>query len=266
MDMPFFKFHGALNDFVVFDGRDGHLTNLSAKTIHRWCDRRGGIGADGVIVLQKDDTGMRMVYFNSDGYEGSMCGNGGRCFAAFANMLGLADDEVVFTAYDGPHRARILQAHQGRYQVALQMSDVDNLQQVDGCYVLDTGSPHYVQFKENVKDLDVFTLGRSIRNAPAYFQEGINVNFVTPANGGIELRTYERGVEAETMACGTGSVAAAIAAYEAGLVTESKNIPVRTLGGTLEISFDKINAQYKNVVLTGPATMVFQGTIQLDYA
>jgi diaminopimelate epimerase len=264
MEIPFFKFHGALNDFVVLDGRDRRLTFINADQVKRLCDRRAGVGADGVIVLKKDDQGLRMVYYNSDGFEGSMCGNGGRCFAAFARMLELTKEEVVFRAYDGEHRAQILNFENDRYWVALEMGDVETLEIKDGCYVLNTGSPHFVRFSESVKDLDVVSLGRSIRNAPPYSKEGINVNFAAIAHPGINIRTYERGVEAETMACGTGSVAVAIAAYEAGLVSDSKNIQVHTLGGTLEISFTKVEGRYTNIVLTGPATMVFQGTILLD--
>jgi diaminopimelate epimerase len=227
------------------------------------CDRRGGIGADGVILLKQDDWGLRMVYYNSDGLEGSMCGNGGRCFAAFAHMLGLAKEDIVFSAFDGIHHAKILKFQNGQYNVALQMGNVAKIENTGGCYILNTGSPHFVQFAESVKELDVFTLGKSIRNSPPYAKEGINVNFVSPYNTGIFIRTFERGVEAETMACGTGSVAAAIAAFEEGMVSESKNIQVNTLGGRLEISFDKVDGIYKNIVLTGPAAMVFQGNFHL---
>lgn len=262
MEIPFFKFHGAMNDFVVLDGRNTAVPELSIKLVQLLCNRRSGIGADGVILLKEQTNGLRMVYYNSDGKEGSMCGNGGRCFAAFARMLGLAGEQVDFEAYDGPHRAYVLESNNNQYTVQLEMSDVTGVEQLNNCMVLDTGSPHYITFVDDLDAVDVFNEGKSIRNSQPFAKDGINVNFVQPKSGALHIRTYERGVEAETMACGTGSVAAAIAAYESGLVSSSKNIIINTRGGQLQVSFEKNNGAYHHVTLTGPAEFVFKGSFQ----
>lgn len=262
MEIPFFKFHGAMNDFVVLDGRDSAVPELSLELIQLICNRRSGIGADGVIILKELPNGLRMVYFNSDGREGSMCGNGGRCFAAFARMLGLAADQVDFEAYDGPHRAFVLNSNNNQYIVNLEMSHVSGVEKLNDCMLLDTGSPHYVTFVDDLDAVDVFNNGKSIRYSERFAKDGINVNFVQPESGVLKIRTYERGVEAETMACGTGSVAAAIAAYESGLVTSSNNIIIQTRGGVLQVSFEKKDGAYHHVTLTGPAEFVFKGFFQ----
>lgn len=264
MEIPFFKFHGALNDFVVLDGRSQQVPKPSTELVQRLCDRRGGVGADGVIVLQAEAETLRMVYFNSDGKEGSMCGNGGRCFAAFARMLGLAGERVDFEAYDGPHRADVLESNNNQYTVQLEMADVNGVEQLNDCMVLDTGSPHYITFVDDVDAVDVFNEGKSIRYSERFAKDGINVNFVQPTSGALHIRTYERGVEAETMACGTGSVAAAIAAYESGLAPSSNNIIIQTCGGQLQVAFEKKDGAYHHVTLTGPAEFVFKGFFQYD--
>jgi diaminopimelate epimerase len=264
MEIPFFKFHGAMNDFVVLDGRDSAVPELSLELVQLICNRRSGIGADGVIILKELPNGLRMVYFNSDGREGSMCGNGGRCFAAFARMLGLAADQVDFEAYDGQHRAFVLESKNNQYTVQLEMADVNGVEQLNDCMVLDTGSPHYITFVDDVDAVDLFNEGKSIRYSERFAKYGINVNFVQPTSGALHIRTYERGVEAETMACGTGSVAAAIAAYESGLVPSSNNIIIHTRGGQLQVAFEKKDGAYHHVTLTGPAEFVFKGFFQYD--
>ncbi|MFM7055052.1 MAG: diaminopimelate epimerase [Bacteroidota bacterium] len=264
MEIPFFKFHGAMNDFVVLDGRNTAIPELTIELVQLLCNRRSGIGADGVILLKEQPNGLRMVYFNSDGKEGSMCGNGGRCFAAFARMLGLAGEQVDFEAYDGPHRAFVLSSHNNHYTVQLEMTDVTGVEKLKDCMVLDTGSPHYITFVDDLDAVDVFNAGKSVRYSERFAKDGINVNFVQPTSEALHIRTYERGVEAETMACGTGSVAAAIAAYESGLVSSNNNIIIHTRGGQLQVSFDKKDGAYHQVTLTGPAEFVFKGFFQYD--
>ncbi len=262
MEIPFYKFHGAMNDFVVLDGRNTAVPDLSLNLVQLLCNRRSGIGADGVILLKEQTNGLRMVYYNSDGKEGSMCGNGGRCFAAFARMLGMAGEQVDFEAYDGSHRAYVLESNNNQYTVQLEMSDVTGVEKLNNCMVLDTGSPHYITFVDDLDAVDVFNEGKSIRYSERFAKDGINVNFVQPTSGALHIRTYERGVEAETMACGTGSVAAAIAAFESGKVTSGSNITIQTLGGKLQVGFEKKDGGYHHVTLTGPAEFVFKGFFQ----
>jgi diaminopimelate epimerase len=201
---------------------------------------------------------FKMLYYNSDGKESSMCGNGGRCIVAFANRLGLIQTETDFLAIDGPHRARI----NSDETISLMMSDVPGIKNYDGYSVLNTGSPHYVVWKREVKDLDVFNEGRAVRYSAEYTAEGINVNFTEKVGDGIFVRTYERGVEDETLSCGTGVTAAAIALSEDK--TGSFAIPIETLGGRLEVSYDKrVTDSASNVVLKGPAAFVFEGTIEI---
>jgi diaminopimelate epimerase len=259
MKINFFKYQGAGNDFVLVDNR-ANKYQLTTAQIKFLCDRRFGIGADGLMLLQsKEGYDFEMVYFNADGNESTMCGNGGRCIAAFAYFLGLAQKELYFIAVDGAHRAKIL----AEDMVSLEMIDVDKIDiQSDAC-ILNTGSPHYVQFVPEITNLDVFTLGKTIRNQEVFAPKGINVNFAQVIdNNTIAIRTYERGVEDETLACGTGVTAAAIASAcnETGKITKT----VHARGGTLQVSFEKIDQQsIKNIWLTGPARLVYEGTINI---
>ncbi|MDE5703741.1 MAG: diaminopimelate epimerase, partial [Bacteroidales bacterium] len=244
----FYKYQGAGNDFILLDNRKDEYASLSTTQIARLCDRRFGIGADGLMTLQLDSAhGLRMRYYNADGREGSMCGNGGRCFAAFAARLGLMDKTVSFAAVDGLHQAEILNGLDGRYLVKLQMTGV-------GCYrrtvlgrktalkrnifLLDTGSPHYVRFVTDVERIDVHKIGSKIRFSNE-FPEGVNVDFVQIMADHLVVRTYERGVENETFSCGTGVTASAIAYM---LLTNPKEGPytvqVLTRGGHLKVQFE----------------------------
>jgi diaminopimelate epimerase len=227
-------------------------------TIAHWCHRRFGIGADGMMFLRSHpDYDFEMVYYNSDGAPSSMCGNGGRCLVRFAADLGLAREEYRFLAVDGPHRARLLP----NGWVALEMLDVTVVRQPEaGIFVLDTGSPHYVTFVEDNDKVDVLREGRAIRQSPAYRAEGINVNFVSGDVAGLRISTYERGVEDETLACGTGVTAAAIAAVTStGQANGPFYIPVEAKGGQLAVRGELINGRFTRLRLEGPAVGVFTG-------
>ncbi|MBL7704379.1 MAG: diaminopimelate epimerase [Taibaiella sp.] len=258
MKIDFFKYQGAGNDFVIIDNRSGAI-RLTTAQVNFLCDRRFGIGADGLMLVeQAEGYDYRMVYFNSDGNESTMCGNGGRCIAAFTFHSGLAGAEQFFTAIDGAHKANILPGD----LVSLQMQDVEHIDIEDKASILNTGSPHFVQFVEDVAGIDVYTEGKAIRNREQFQPKGINVNFVMNTRAGLKIRTYERGVEDETLACGTGVTAAAIAS--AAGKTGKMTVPVEAMGGMLEVSFEKTDAQHAvNIWLKGPAKMVFSGTIEI---
>lgn len=258
MEIRFHKYHGAGNDFVIIDNREG-LIRLAETQVAALCHRRFGIGADGLMLLeQASDADFAMVYYNADGRESTMCGNGGRCIAAFAHRLGIVDRDLCFRAVDGLHRALVLDDG----QVALHMQDVDQVAFSGDNAVLDTGSPHYVQWVDDLDTMDVFGTGRAIRNRPEFLPGGINVNFVKRTGEGIAIRTYERGVEDETLACGTGVTAAAIVA--AGVACGHFNIPVEAMGGRLSVSFRKDKPGTAcDIILTGGAAFVFDGSITL---
>lgn len=263
--IDFYKFHGTLNDFVMVDGSDLDDSLFDTDKIQRICNRFAGIGADGLIILKKEAQGLRMFYYNSDGNQGTMCGNGGRCFAAFAHMLGLCGTSVSFEAIDGKHDATIVDHRNNNYVVTLSMNDVKEIQKLgDHEFRLDTGSPHFVRITSGIDQLNVPQEGRKVRQSPPFQKDGINVNFIERMGDGIKIRTYERGVEDETKACGTGSVASAIVAYEQGMVAATHDIHVLTMGGELQVSFEKSNNHYSNIRLTGPAVFVFKGTYHFN--
>jgi len=258
MRIKFSKYQGAGNDFVMVDNRSKAYP-LTQQQIERLCNRRFGIGADGLIVLENSmGVDFQMIYYNADGFVGSMCGNGGRCVVAFAKELGLITESCDFVAYDGLHSARCI----SNGDVALKMTDVANVTSVADAWQLDTGSPHLIFFKNNVKDIDVQVDGAAVRNSSLYKEQGINVNFAERIGDDLVLRTYERGVEDETLACGTGATATAIAAREAGLIIEDK-VLVNVLGGKLEVSFTKKENVYCDVYLTGDAKFVFKGELHV---
>ncbi len=256
--IPFAKYHGTGNDFILIDNRVLGL-HPDRETVARLCDRHFGVGADGLMLLEPAvNTAFRMVYFNSDGGESTMCGNGGRCMAAFAKRLGLASGASVrFAAIDGTHQAEFLE--DGR--IALHMAPVSGVEHRDGYSLLNTGSPHLVQWVERVKHRDVCREGRAIRHWEEFEPDGINVNFAEVlGDESLWVRTYERGVEDETLSCGTGVTAAAIAAT--GEALGSFSVTVETRGGRLTVDFEKTAAGVaEDVVLTGPALAVFEGTL-----
>lgn len=254
--MHFFKYQGTGNDFILIDGTK-YAVNFSVQEIQKLCDRRFGIGADGIIILKKHkDYDFEMDYYNADGTQ-SFCGNGSRCAQAFARHLGWIKDHSHFLAIDG--------AHSGEYRKGLfatKMGDVDNFQEIGEDYFIHTGSPHYIQYVENVDECDVFNRGKKIRNSETYRQNGTNVNFVEITSDGIKVRTYERGVEAETYSCGTGVTAAAIS-FLLNQDSHQAQVPVVTRGGQLQIELQRNpDDSFNNIWLIGPAELIYEGEIK----
>ena len=258
--LHFYKYQGAGNDFVVFDNRSGAIHHQEPSWVQSLCNRRFGIGADGLILLQSHpDFDFEMVYYNADGQPSSMCGNGGRCAVAFAKKLGIISNETTFLAVDGSHYAH--SSEDGSW-VSLQMIDVSVLERDGEAWVLNTGSPHYVSTVQNLSQLDVYNGGKAIRYNSTYTEKGINVNFIEEDAVGYAVRTYERGVEDETLACGTGVTAVALAmAKEKGLIG-THNTPISVRGGALNVRFTFDGSTFTEVFLEGPATLVFEGDIQ----
>ena len=258
MNIQFYKYEGTGNDFIILDNRTNKYDHLTRQQVKFMCDRHFGIGADGLMLLTVSpgfDFGM--TYYNSDGGESSMCGNGGRCLVKFAYDMGIHRESYHFLAIDGAHEASLVE----HGWVQLKMKDVNNISHHFGDAVLDTGSPHYVKTVGDVQNVNVFDEGRSIRNSREFKEKGINVNFVQSQDERIVVRTYERGVENETLSCGTGVTAAALvfAHNEQGF----NHVDVETLGGRLAVEFDKEYDKFRNVWLSGPATYVFKGEIDL---
>lgn len=262
MNIPFSKYHGAGNDFILIDNRELKLS-LSQPTIELLCNRHLGIGADGLMLLnEQSGYDFSMVYYNADGFEGTMCGNGGRCIVAFAHALGVIKDQAHFIAVDGVHSADVKQTHGNITQIKLQMNDVNAIQKYHEDYILNTGSPHYVRFVSDTLNTDVFEIGRAIRYDKGVSEKGVNVNFVQAHDDFIFVRTYERGVEDETLSCGTGSIASAIAyALHNGL--KVSQVQVKTKGGNLIIYFSRNENSFSNIWLEGPATLVFKGHVSV---
>lgn len=258
MQIEFFKYHGTGNDFVMIDNRSNFFPKENTKLIEHLCDRRFGIGGDGLILLENDsDTDFKMVYYNSDGNQSSMCGNGGRCLAAFAKKLNVINNSCTFIATDGLHHATISE----NGQVSLQMIDVSNMKINSEYTFLNTGSPHHVQMVEDLENYNIKENGAKIRYGELYGATGSNINFVKQINANtFSLRTYERGVEDETLSCGTGATAVAIAMNATGK-TNATSINLNVEGGKLEVTFDKVDNNYSNVFLKGPAEFVFKGEI-----
>jgi diaminopimelate epimerase len=261
--VPFFKYQGTGNDFIIIDNRDNKFTDIP---VAHWCDRRFGIGADGLMLLQnKPGFDFEMVYYNSDGNISSMCGNGGRCISAFAHCLGLSsNNKLNFLAVDGPHEAFI---HENA-TVSLKMSDVAKKSIVKGgdFLQLNTGSPHYVKKVNNIGMSNFEEKAKEIRHSEPYDKEGINVNFievVESEKGTIRVRTFERGVEGETLSCGTGVTACALS--QSIWLDTSEQIQktlVHTSGGILEVEFSQDPSKFFNIWLKGPAIQVFKGLIE----
>ena len=259
--LQFYKYQGTGNDFIIADNR-GKNIKLNRKTIEQLCNRRFGVGADGLMLLQnKKRYDFEMIYFNSDGRESSMCGNGGRCITAFAGKLGIIKESATFYAIDGPHEAKIISSSGNKDVVSLKMCNVNSTEKNPGFIFLNTGSPHYVVFVEDVKGIDVFNEGRKIRYSERFKEKGTNVNFVEPAENVIKVRTYERGVEDETLSCGTGVTAAALAVA----LKQKSNIDlynIETPGGKLRVFFKKNGATFTDIWLEGEAEFVFKGEIK----
>ena len=261
MKIEFYKYQGTGNDFVILDNRDNKYDAITTRQVKYICNRHFGIGADGLMLLNNiAGADFKMVYFNADGNESTMCGNGGRCLVKFAADRGIFRNSYLFTAIDGAHKATI----DTDGVVRLQMLDVKKVDHHNTHAVVNTGSPHYVKYSTDVKNLNVPELGHEIRYSKEFAPEGINVNFVeTTDEDAIYVRTYERGVEDETLSCGTGVTASALlsAHNDIGFNT----VIVKTPGGNLSVEFDKINDQtFENIWLCGPAQFVFKGEIEIS--
>lgn len=252
----FHKYQGTGNDFVMIDNRDGGFDKSDLELVASLCDRRFGIGADGVILIEDNaESDFEMIYFNPDGSQ-SLCGNGSRCAVMFAKHLGLIQNETVFLAIDGIHKARV---HDNL--VHLLMHDVSSYEVVDQDFLIDTGSPHYIKYVESTNAIDPVVEGRKIRYSDRFSAEGVNVNFLEPVGTGeLKIRTYERGVEAETFSCGTGCTAAALSL---GLKTGVDQVKLNAIGGELKVSFKRDGDHFKDIYLIGPAERVFVGQISL---
>jgi len=261
MHIHFNKYQGTGNDFIILDNRDQAYQALTKNQVKFLCDRRFGIGADGLMLLNLNEHyDFEMIYYNSDGRESSMCGNGGRCLVKFADHVGIRKEMYRFLAVDGVHEAEIdLEG-----TVSLKMKDVREVEISQGDFILDTGSPHYVKMVTNVMDYDVYKKGKEIRYNSTFAETGINVNYVEQKKEDeITVRTYERGVENETFSCGTGVTAAALVCYhnENGF----NDVTVHTRGGKLSVEFDRIaENHYENIWLCGPAEKVFEGKMLIS--
>ncbi len=271
--MKFYKYQGTGNDFVMIDNRQELFPKNNTKLVEQLCNRKFGIGGDGLILLENDNStdlsanavDFKMVYYNSDGNESSMCGNGGRCIVAFAKKLGIISNTTTFKATDGLHHAAIDENE----MVSLQMKDVDEVKIENDYVFLNTGSPHHVALVDDLENYDVTSNGAKIRYSDMYGKVGSNVNFVkqlilqdSKQSNHYAVRTYERGVEDETLSCGTGVTAVAIAMNAIGN-TDATEINLDVQGGKLKVTFDFLNGVYRNVFLIGPATFVFEGEINI---
>lgn len=260
MRIPFYKFQGTGNDFVIVDNRKGTFNSLTIQQIQRICDRKFGVGADGFIRLNtREHLDFEVEYFNADGTK-SFCGNGTRCAVQMAAQLGIQLENYRFLAIDGEHEAQMIAD-----EVSLCMAQVHGISLEGADCVLNTGSPHFIRFCSDVHEIDVFSEGKKVRNSPKFASEGINVNFVEiTGENSLFVRTFERGVEDETLSCGTGVTAAALAfSFKQNLVGPQR-VEIRTLGGNLAVAFNRVSAdEFKDVKLIGPATFVFKGEINV---
>ena len=252
MKLQFYKCHGTGNDFVIIDDRKKKFPAKNVKLISGLCNRRTGIGADGLILLRShSQTDFEMLYFNSDGKPGSMCGNGGRCAAALSYNLGITGKNMFMTAYDGIHSAEILKSDklQENFQVKISMSDVDDYKTYRDCVYIDTGSPHCVCFVNDVDEFNVIAKGKKLRDDNRFSPGGANINFLQINQKELSVRTYERGVEDETLSCGTGVIASALAsALSRKVASENKSVSVKTLGGNLKVHYSFRNQKFSDKV------------------
>ena len=261
MEVEFYKYQGTGNDFIMIDDRAEVFDINGQPLIEMLCHRRFGIGADGLILLRNHaEYDFQMIYFNSDGRQSSMCGNGGRCIIAFAKFLQVIEDQCSFMAIDGAHEGKISNG-----LVSLKMNSVDTVEQLEPHqFFLDTGSPHVVEFvNQEPASIDILPAAHGIRYNTRFNKEGTNVNFTQVSTNVLDVRTYERGVENETYSCGTGVTAVALAAHFSKQVT-NQNIAIKTKGGNLEVDFEAKNGSYQNIWLKGPAQRVFKGAIHID--
>ena len=258
MKLKFDKYQGTGNDFIIIDNRNGNFDNSNILLVQYLCDRKFGVGSDGLILIEPHaEWDFNMVFFNPDGSQ-SFCGNGSRCAVAFAKELGLISDFAKFNSTDGYHEASI----NPNGLVKLKMHNVSNIEVSESHHYMDTGSPHYNCFEKNIESIDVVTRGREIRYNERFKEVGTNVNFIEQLSEGIKVRTYERGVENETLSCGTGVTACALSTALVG-ETPSGEIKVSTTGGDLSVSFVQIEGGFEDVWLIGPTKFVFNGEIEV---
>ena len=261
MKIEFEKYQGAGNDFLILDNRLEKYSSLTKIQIAFLCNRFKGIGADGLILINSDEfSDFQMQYFNSDGKESSLCGNGGRCAVAFAHTKKIISSSTTFIAFDGLHTATYISP----YEVQLEMKNVNELSKAENGLIINTGSPHYIRLVEDIQAIDIKKEGASIRYSDSFLPNGINVNFVEKVDSKhYKIRTYERGVEGETLACGTGAVAAALGMHYLKESEGAKEIIMAAKGGDLKISFEVKEHKYHHIFLKGPATFVFSGKVEL---
>ena len=265
MHLEFSKYHGTGNDFIIVDGRTNDI-HLDQALIAKLCHRRFGIGADGLIIIRpSDQADFKMEYYNSDGNESTMCGNGGRCAIAYAVAQHISAKNPSMEGIDGIHHSAVDESG----IVSLKMSDVADIQKTGDWHFLNTGSPHVVVVVDDVMSVDVFSSGKKIRNDLQFAPGGTNVNFIHLANNLLDVRTYERGVEDETLSCGTGVTAAAIVTHYMGMIPgDQHQLAINTPGGRLKVLFhpkwtgEHITG-YHDIWLVGPAVHVFDGVVEL---
>jgi diaminopimelate epimerase len=255
MKIKFQKYQGTGNDFIIINNELLNFPQKNRQLISRLCDRKLGIGSDGLILITPSESlDYEMVYFNSDGNLGSMCGNGARCSVKFAQNNNLIKNQTIFNAFDGNHSATIIDNH-----VFLSMKDVMDIKPFRKDVILNTGSPHYIQIIEELDSFDVFKQGKKIRNSSEFKKEGINVNFVKIiSDSEFYVRTFERGVENETLSCGTGVTAVALAMYYSG-ITKLKNLKINTNGGVLNVGFKPTDFGFEKIILSGNVELVYKG-------
>jgi diaminopimelate epimerase len=255
MKIKFQKYQGTGNDFIIINNESLNFPQKNHQLISRLCDRKLGIGSDGLILITPSESlDYEMVYFNSDGNLGSMCGNGARCSVKFAQNNNLIKNQTIFNAFDGNHSATIIDN-----QVFLSMKDVLDIKSFGKDLILNTGSPHYIQIIEELDSFDVFKQGKKIRNSSEFKKEGINVNFVKIiSDSEFYVRTFERGVENETLSCGTGVTAVALAMYHSGK-TKLKNLKINTNGGVLKVVFKSTDFGFEKIILSGNVELVYKG-------
>ena len=261
MKINFEKYHGAGNDFLILDNRSKKYSSLTKIQITFLCNRHKGIGADGLILINSDEfSDFQMQYFNSDGKESSLCGNGARCAVAFTHAKKIISHSTTFFAVDGLHTA----TYNSPLEVQLEMKDVNELSKTDNGLLINTGSPHYIRLVDDIQTIDVEKEGASIRYSNSFLPNGINVNFVEKVDSKhFKIRTYERGVDGETLACGTGAVAVALGMHYLKESEGAKELVILAKGGDLKISFEVTEDKYHQIFLKGPATYVFSGKVEL---
>ncbi len=266
MRLAFSKYHGTGNDFIIIDNYHNRLdlSCLTQKVIAGLCDRRFGIGADGLMIIEPTESeDFNMLYYNADGGESSLCGNGSRCIVHFAYRRGYIKDKTTFLAVDGPHNATI-QEKISQDQISVQFADIHNIAfDAEACPLIDTGSPHYMIYVDDVQKVDLITAAHQIRYSDHYREKGVNVNFVERQDNHLTVRTYERGVEAETCSCGTGVVASAISYISEKGIDGTHEISVHTKGGILTVRLTKTDQNYHDIWLCGPAVPVYEGEVTI---